>query len=297
MTSTTEGWGGSAAAIQHHYDVGNDFYALWLDETLSYSCALWEGPDDTSDLATAQRRKIDYHIRQSGAAGAKAVLDVGCGWGAVLRRLVEGQGVERAVGLTLSNAQAEHIQAHKLPGVEIRTESWVQHQPRTPYDAIISIGAFEHFAPPSYPVDQKIEVYRDFLRKCRSWLTRKGQLSLQTIAYGTLRPEEASAFMQQQIFPDSELPRLGEIVAAADGLFEIVSLRNDRLDYARTCEQWLRRLRDRRQEALALVGEEGVARYERYLKLSSVGFHMGKICLLRLTLKPIAEAWGSGRGA
>ena len=92
--------------------------------------------------------------------------------------------MQHAVGLTLSDAQAAHVQARKLPGVEVRTESWAKHQPAEPYDSIISIGAFEHFAPPSYPTEQKIEVYRDFFRRCRSWLTPKGRLSLQTIAYG-----------------------------------------------------------------------------------------------------------------
>lgn len=292
-SARTEEWGGSTEAIRHHYDVGNDFYALWLDETMTYSCALWEGAGDGSDLATAQRRKADLHVRQAGAAGAKAILDVGCGWGALLRRLVEHHGVQRAVGLTLSEAQAAHVRALGLPGVEVRTESWAKHQPDGKYDAIISIGAFEHFAQPTLSAAEKVEVYRDFLGRCRAWLTPKGGLSLQTIVYGSLRSEEASAFIQQEIFPDADLPRLGEIVAAADGLFEIVSLRNDRLDYARTCELWWKALRARRAEAVALVGEEVVTRYERYLKLSSVGFHMGKICLLRLALRPIPDRGGA----
>src|SRR5215216_2672301 len=118
--------GASSEAIQSHYDVGNEFYSLWLDPTLSYSGAMWE-PGDT--LETAQLRKIDFHIEQSGARGAERVLDVGCGWGGVLRRLVGAHGVEKAVGLTLSRAQAEWIAAFDIPNLEVRVESWSEHQP------------------------------------------------------------------------------------------------------------------------------------------------------------------------
>jgi len=106
-----------------------------------------------------------------------------------------------------------------------------------------------------------------------------------------MRPDEASAFMQGQIFPDAELPRLSDIVAAATGIFEIVRLRNDRLDYARTCELWLAGLRARRSAGVALVGEETVRRYEQYLRLASVGFHMGKLDLLRVTFRPVIHGW------
>jgi cyclopropane-fatty-acyl-phospholipid synthase len=72
--------GGNEAAIRHHYDLSNEFYALWLDETLTYSCALWNEGDDPDDLAAAQRRKLDFHLAASGAARARRILDIGCGW-------------------------------------------------------------------------------------------------------------------------------------------------------------------------------------------------------------------------
>ncbi|BAC89877.1 SAM-dependent methyltransferase [Gloeobacter violaceus] len=283
--------GGSPEAIRHHYDLSNAFYSLWLDESMTYSCALWEAEAPEAPLAVAQQRKLDFHLRAARATGAARALDIGCGWGALLRRMREDFGVAQAVGLTLSEAQAEHVRSLGLSGVEVRTESWTAHTPAATYDAIVSIGAFEHFAQPEQASDQKIEIYRAFFERCCRWLAGSGRLSLQTIAYGTLRPEAASRFIQTEIFPDSELPHLGEIVAACEGLFEIVLLRNDRLDYARTCEAWLARLRARRGEALTLVGEAAVERYERYLKMSSVGFRMGKIGLLRLVLEPIRSRW------
>src|SRR5215212_4888186 len=95
--------GTPAAAIRQHYDVGNDFYELWLDPSMSYSCALWATGDAaaTDTLEAAQLRKIDFHLPQARAAGKQQVLDIGCGWGATLRRLVEVHGVGQVVGLTL----------------------------------------------------------------------------------------------------------------------------------------------------------------------------------------------------
>ncbi len=112
-------------------------------------------------------------------------------------------------------------------------------------------------------------------------------MSLQTFAYCTMRTNENNVFLRTHIFPDAELPQLQEIVEAANGLFELTLLRNDRVQYGRTCDLWYRNLRRRRSEAVALVGEEKVRHYEAYLRLSSFGFHSGRIGLLRLALTPI----------
>ncbi len=78
--------GGTEAAIRHHYDVSNAFYALWLDPSLTYSCALWNDGDALEDLGEAQRRKLDFHLAASGASRARHILDIGCGWGSLLER-------------------------------------------------------------------------------------------------------------------------------------------------------------------------------------------------------------------
>lgn len=279
--------GASEAAIQAHYDVGNEFYKLWLDESLTYSAALWDGPDDPCDLGAAQKAKIAWHLQSAEVAKARSVLDVGCGWGATLEACAALAQVERGVGLTLSKAQADLVTAEGNPRLEIRVENWQQHQPAALYDSIISIGAFEHFTKPADDAAAKIAIYRDFFSHCRRWLNPQGAMSLQTIAYGSLRRDDPNVALMSQIFPESDLPRLEEIVIACDGLFEIVMVRNDRMDYSRTCEIWARNLRARRAEAVALVGPDQVQRYERYLKLSAMGFLTGKIWLLRFKLKPV----------
>ena len=284
--------GGTEAAIQHHYDTSNEFFALWLDDTLTYSCAMWGEGDDPTDLSAAQRRKLDYHLASAGISRSRRVLDIGCGWGSLLERALTHEQVEIASGLTLSDEQLRYISGRVLAGrrdgrLQVYKESWIDHRPAQKYDAIISIGAFEHFASPGDSSAEKIGLYREFFQKCRSWLKPESAMSLQTIVYGTMQSHEAPAFIGTHIFPDSELPQLHEIVQAASGVFEITLLRNDRAQYGRTCDLWYQNLRRRRPEAVAVVGEEKVGQYERYLRLSSFGFHSGRIGLLRIALAPV----------
>lgn len=274
--------GASREAIEHHYSIGNAFYQLWLDSSLTYSGALWEEGDT---LEMAQMRKLDYHLTQARARDANRVLDVGCGWGSALGRMVEEYNVKRAVGLTLSRAQADWISRLRSPRVDVYFETWRDHVPDARYDAIISIGAFEHFAKPQLSTVQKLAAYREYFSRCHALLNPGCWMTLQTIAYGNVSRTNLSAFVETDIFPESELPKLSEIVEASEGLFEIVALRNDREDYERTNREWLSRLRANRLEAVELVGDGNVARYERYLSLFIIGFHTGTMHLLRLTMR------------
>jgi cyclopropane-fatty-acyl-phospholipid synthase len=285
----------AAEAIRYHYDVGNEFYRLWLDHSLTYSCAMPDGPGDT--LEAAQDRKLKYHLAAIDADRAGSVLDIGCGWGSVVRHLALGHRVPRTVGLTLSDEQAAYVRSRQYPGVEVRTENYLSYEPDAPFDGIVSIGAFEHFARPDDTRDAKVAVYRQFFERCRGWLSADGALSLQTIAYADMSRDDASVFMRAEVFPDADLPTLAEITTAADRIFEIKTVRNDRLDYAWTCEQWARRLREHRETARSLAGAETVARYERYLRLSALGFRMGKLCLLRLVMRPYPGGYFGGTRA
>ncbi|NRR30255.1 class I SAM-dependent methyltransferase [Oxalobacteraceae bacterium] len=290
MEHTLERVGASKEAIQHHYDVSNDFYKLWLDENMLYSCAMW-GDGDTLDQA--QVRKMDYMIEQARAQNAERVLDIGCGWGAVLRRLVSAHGVRQAHGLTLSEAQAAYGRQHALPGIDTRVEDWKDFAPEQPYDAIISIGAFEHFARLDFSDAEKVAAYRQFFQASRQWLKPGGYMSLQTFAYGSTVPldvargKESTQFLAQQIFPETDPPRLANVAEAIEGYYHLEQVRNDGLDYARTCRIWLERLRARRDEAVAIVGEETVKYYERYLQYSYLGFQNRNLALYRFTLKRV----------
>jgi cyclopropane-fatty-acyl-phospholipid synthase len=279
--------GAGSGAIRHHYDVGNDFWQVWLDPTMSYSCAMWEDPAD--DLESAQRRKLDYHTAQAGAAGAARVLDIGCGWGAQLTHLVASHGVKHAVGLTLSDAQAEYLRALAPSHVEVLVRSWSDYEPTEPFDAIISVGAFEHFARQGLSAEEQVEAYRRFFRACRNWLKPGGRLSLQTIAYGDIPRDRPlrDRFIVDEIFPESELPRLADIARAAEMELEIERVRNDRDDYVKTLRAWLGRIRARRDDAIAASSAETVARYERYLRMFAYSMELGAFTLLRLTMRRI----------
>lgn len=278
--------GAGSAAIRHHYDVGNDFWRIWLDSTMSYSCAMWD-PDD--DLERAQRRKLDFHVDQARAAGAARVLDVGCGWGAMLMHLVGSSGVKHAVGLTLSEAQAEYLRAIAPDNVEVWVRNWSDYEPTEPFDAIISIGAFEHFARQGLSAEEQIEAYRRFFSSCRNWLKPGGRLSLQTIAYGDIPRDRQlrDRFIVDDVFPESELPRLADIARAAEMELEIEKVRNDRDDYVKTLRAWFDRLRAQRADAVAVSSEEVVARCERYLRTFAYSFELGAFTLLRLTMRRI----------
>ncbi|UQX12209.1 class I SAM-dependent methyltransferase [Candidatus Mycobacterium methanotrophicum] len=279
--------GAGSAAIRHHYDIGNEFWQVWLDPTMTYSCAMWETADD--DLEQAQRRKLDYHVAQAGAAGTARVLDVGCGWGSLLTHLVDSSDVEQVVGLTLSEAQAEYLRASAPANAEVLVRNWTDYEPDAPFDAIISIGAFEHFARQGLSSEEQIEAYRRFFCACRSWLKPGGRLSLQTIAYGDVPRDRPlrDRFIVDEIFPESELPRLADIARAAEMVLEIERVRNDRADYVKTLRAWFDRLRTRRADAVVASSEEMVVRYERYLRMFAYSMELGAFTLLRLTMRRI----------
>ena len=282
--------GATPQAIQAHYDAGDAFFALFLDPTRTYSCALFrKGAED--DLDGAQIAKIDWHLDLAGVRPGARLLDIGCGWGALIERAVRTRGAAHATGLTLSAAQAAHAAAIGRPQLQVRLEDWADHRPETLYDAIISVGAFEHFAAAGLPREVRVGAYRRFFTRCAEMLASAGRLSVQTIAYPAGFDRTAydatdyGAFVRERIFPESDLPMLPEILEAADAAFEPVIIRNDRRDYARTARIWRRRLRARREEAVALVGAQRVDDLDRYFRTSAGAFDIGTLQLLRMAFR------------
>lgn len=284
------GHGASAEALQHHYDLGNDFFELWLDRGLWYTCALWADEDNDS-LESAQARKVDYLIDAAGAAGTDRVLDIGCGWGGTMRRLVDARGVGTAAGVTLSPAQRDYIEAWSDERCPVYLEDWADHTPDVPYDAIVAAGVIEHAVKFGRPRSDKVAAYRTFLTKCHQLLRPGAGMALQTIAKGNVPLDQDAfddlAFISTDIFPESDVPRFAEVAHAAEKLFEIKAVRNDRTHYARTCREWHRRLRENHEQAVAVVGEHVVEQYERFLAASTRQFERGQLTLLRFTLRRV----------
>lgn len=282
--------GASLEAIQHHYDLSNQFYSLWLDENMIYSGAKYQTADES--LEQAQIRKLDHHLKECRIGKGDSLLDIGCGWGAILKRAIENYDAGSTLGLTLSEAQAQYANKLGLNNTEARVQSWQDHNPETPYDAIISVGAFEHFARIEYSDEQKTEAYADFFKKCQEvFLKPGGYISLQTFAYGSKRlrsdavNDDSTQFLAKEIFPETDPPHLSNIANAIQGRFEIVSLENDRMGYAHTLREWMKRLKANREKAVATVGEAEVVRFEKYLQYSFIGFQTANLDLYRITLK------------
>jgi cyclopropane-fatty-acyl-phospholipid synthase len=280
------GSGASQAAIEHHYDVGADFYRLWLDPQMVYSCALWDGPLD-DDLEAAQLAKLAWHVSAARAEGADRVLDVGCGWGAMLRYLTAERGVSHATGLTLSSDQASVGATSSLSSLEVRLEDWRKHRTTELYDAIVSIGAFEHFSRPELDNEERRTVYSAFFEACAGWLPAGGRLSLQSIAYDDFDPSSGvvSSFFTNDIFPESTLPLLTDIVGTSDPWFTIVRLRSDPEHYEHTLHLWQQRLQTNRSAAIDLVGQATYRRYVRYLRVARAMFDRRVCTLYRIALE------------
>jgi cyclopropane-fatty-acyl-phospholipid synthase len=284
----TERAGASPDAIQHHYDIGDEFYELWLDDTLSYTCAMWA---DGDGLESAQTRKTEYLIEAARAQGAERVVDIGCGWGGTMRQLVDRHGVGLAAGVTMSPAQQRYIEAWDDERCPVYLEDWGDHDPEQPYDAVIAAGVIEHAVKFGRPRAEKVAAYRRFMEKCHELLEPGGRLALQTICKGNVplseKDLEDAMFISRDIFPESDLPKLAELAHAAEKLFEVKLVRNDRSHYVRTLAEWRRRLLENRERCIEAVGEHLVEQYDTFLEASRRQFEQGQLGLLRLTLERV----------
>jgi cyclopropane-fatty-acyl-phospholipid synthase len=281
--STSTG-GAAQPAIEYHYDVGRDFYRLWLGERLVYSCALWpEELDD--DLEAAQTAKLEWHATGARADGVARALDIGCGWGAMIAYLTGQRHVGHVTGLTLSSDQASATPSSDR--VEVRLEDWRDHEPTSPYDAIVSIGAFEHFSRPDLARSERRAIYRSFFDRCAGWLNEGGRLSLQTIGWEDFDPEKevGTSFFKEEIFPDSALPQLSDIVEASEERFRLIAFRSDADHYARTLRIWQQRLEANKVQADEIVGHDTYRRYLRYLRISRAMFERRDCTLFRLVFE------------
>jgi cyclopropane-fatty-acyl-phospholipid synthase len=283
--------GTSSKAILHHYDFLGDFYRLTLGPELVYSYGMWE---DGDTLESAQLRKLDYHAEAAHAVDAGRVLDVGCGWGSLMHRLVETHRVKHAVGLTMSPGQAAWIGNQEWPGCEVRAENWFDHKPDAPYDAIIAIEAIEHFAGSTMRRAKRVACYREFFQRCHSWLRPGGRLSLQANAWNNrgwlaslVLPTQDSAsksrtsgtngrlglndvydgiknvregiHASRKVFPECFLPTRAELTGASHGLFKLLEVRSDPEDGVSTVQSWLERAQANRTRGAELIGEKAVS--------------------------------------
>ena len=236
--------GTSPAAIARHYDLSDDFFALWLGADLVYSCALWSADDrDTARDRPSSASSITSPASSRSAALAcstSAAVGARCSTASSARH-----GAAGGVGLTLSPAQVDVAAARAVPGVEYRLEHWADHEPAAPYDAITCIEATEHFASDALDADAKVEVYRAFFERCAAWLRPGGRVGLQLICLDDVGHDGSrggrgplSELIRTVIFPESMPASLGELVLGWETQFRLVHFLDHSQHYVRTFRAW-----------------------------------------------------------
>jgi cyclopropane-fatty-acyl-phospholipid synthase len=301
------------AAVRYHYDVGNEFYALWLDPYMQYSCAYF--PTGKEDLTTAQQRKLEHICRKLRLKPGERLLDIGCGWGGLARYAAQTYGAE-VLGVTLSQKQAdyanEQIARASLAQVAAVKVQDYRDLGAEAFDKIVSVGMFEHVGRSRLP-EYFAQAYR--LLKPGGLFLNHG-ISLRAQLKHTASVDERSGdprapravpasawqrwveqtilgsgtFSGRYIFPDGELTPVSEVNAVAEAAgFEVRDVENLREHYAFTLRQWVNRLAARQTEAVNLVGEVTYRTWRLYLAGSAHGFESGRINVNQTLLAKLAE--------
>jgi cyclopropane-fatty-acyl-phospholipid synthase len=277
------------ADVQAHYDLSDDFFRLFLDPTQTYSCAYFEREDMT--LEEAQIAKIDLALGKLGLQPGMTLLDVGCGWGATMRRAIEKYDVN-VIGLTLSKNQATHVQksfdqVDSPRGKRVLLGGWEQFA--EPVDRIVSIGAFEHFGH---------DRYDDFFKMTHSILPADGRMLLHTITALTgpqmvergmpLTFEMArfAKFILTEIFPGGRLPSIEKVEEHSTKRgFRLTRRQSLQPHYARTLDLWAEALEAHKDEAIKVSSSEVYERYMKYLTGCANSFRTGYIDVNQFTLE------------
>ena len=257
-------------AISSHYDVSNDFYALWLDQRRVYSCAYFKNPDDS--LETAQAQKLDHICRKLMLKPGERFLDIGCGWGGLILWAAEHYGVS-SVGITISQNQfdyvTEYVRTHGLgEKVEVRLMDYRDLPDTEPFDKIASVGMFEHVGVRNLPV---------YFRKINQLLKPGGLVMNHGITSVTFdnqtMDDENRRFIDKYVFPDGELTHISKVleIMSREGL-ECCDVENLRVHYAKTLWHWVDRLEANQDKALEMVGEKKYRIWRVYMAGFAVAF-------------------------
>ena len=275
-------------AVSYHYDVSNDFYRLWLDQNMVYSCGYFQKPND--DLDRAQQQKVDYICRKLRLKPREKLLDIGCGWGGLIIHAARQYGVQ-ALGITLSEQQLgfarERILREGLAGrCQVRLLDYRDVEGSGTYDKLASVGMVEHVGSSRLP-----EYFQHAYR-----LLRPGGVFLNHgIGRAGNRPSPPRpTFTDVYVFPDGELvPLATTLQAAEEAGFEVRDLENLREHYALTLHHWLRRLEAHADEARLVADEVKYRIWRLYLAGSEYYFRSGKLDLYQ-TLLVKSDAGRSG---
>ena len=277
--------------IRFHYDVGNDFYALWLDKRMLYTCAYYK--KETDDLDTAQLNKVDHICRKLRLKPGERYLDIGCGWGGLVMHAVEKYGVI-GTGITLSAAQAEWAQrkiAEKGIGDRCKVEvmDFRDLPPAARFDKISSVGVTEHI-----PEDQQPAYFRRAFEALEpaGLMMNHCEVSTRTARRTHTVGEKFSRwlwkrdqFIDKYVFPDAKLVPLASVIRAAEKVgFETRDVESLREHYALTLRAWIKGLELRKAEAIRLVGDRTYRVWKLYMSAAAFGFDTAGLNLAQTLL-------------
>ncbi|HEX5365325.1 MAG TPA: cyclopropane-fatty-acyl-phospholipid synthase family protein [Acidimicrobiales bacterium] len=278
-----------AAAISHHYDVSDAFYRMVLGPSMTYSCAVFHDPADS--LEEAQANKYELICRKLGLAPGMRLLDVGCGWGGMVMHAAEHHGVQ-AVGVTISRAQAQLAQKRVADAglsdqVEIRVQDY-RDVSDGPYDAISSIGMFEHVGEAHLA---------EYFACLRSLASSEGRLLNHGIAHpsGQRARLPRRSFVNRYVFPDGELHDLGRVVSLMQTSgFEVRHLETLREHYFHTLRRWVANLEAHWDEAVEEVGGARARIWRLYMAGAAINFEAGRTQVHQVLATPTTPDGRSG---
>ena len=255
--------------------MSNEFFRLWLDERMHYTCAVYEKDTDTLEQAQENKSKVLYDYAE--LSPDQTVLDIGCGWGANLEYLVR-RGVKEAHGITLSSAQYEEINARKIPNMRAWCTDYKDYVPAAKYDALVSIEMIDHLCSPAQAAKgQAVDIYRKYFDRVAEWIKPGGLFAFQAILRNrvprTKNDISDLKFTADVIFPGGLNPRLEELVLAVNPSWEILELKTRRTHYGKTTGEWLRRMKLHEKDIRAQYGDKTFDEYDRYLSTCVRAFH------------------------
>ncbi|EGK8181625.1 class I SAM-dependent methyltransferase [Campylobacter coli] len=262
--------------IKSHYDIGNDFYKLWLDDTMSYSCAYFKTSSDT--LYEAQINKIEHTLKKLDLKPNEKLLDIGCGWGWLSIIAAQKYGV-KVVGITISEEQCkkaqERVKELKLEDrVEIRLQNYQDLEFEDYFDKVVSVGMFEHVG------KENLGLY---FMKAKQVLKPGGSMLLHSIL--AMFEGKTNAWIDKYIFPGGYLPSLREVVSAmSEWDFHLLLAESLRIHYAKTLDMWSNNFNQVLPQVRKKYDEEFIRMWDLYLRSCASAFRVGSVDLFQFLI-------------